>query len=177
MTPLQVVQQACALAHVAELWQRAPNEWQAEARTFLAAGIEPEPLPKGSPPELIQWAADQRRKAVESVKWCSAHFVIAGVKAAQRAARGCSGEARFYAPATAIEVLQHVPREGLYWLCLGERRSWRECLSEACKRNPGAIWRRKGGYAALGERPEQREARRKARPGTLGFQRRGHGRH
>lgn len=138
------------LAIASTLLARQPWQWQAEQAAVLAG------LTRGlaAPPGLEDHVAGLRAQALLDVRRTSARLLCEATAKAQRHAKGQrsdAGDGRFYRPVTEGEVLAQVPVELQWLLCLGPKRRLRAALLDATTLTPG-IWKRKGGWAALGMR-------------------------
>ncbi len=81
-----------------------------------------------------------------------------------RQTKGGTCTRRFYAPVPPDKILFAVPRELVWLLGLGPKRTMVAACKLAAERKPDELWHVKGGYKSLGERPGPRRPPPPARP-------------
>lgn len=140
-----------ALSLGAELLERTPSDWQREAAQALGQGYPPR-MPVALGP-LTSWVAEQRAAALASVEAAADLLLIQACQKAQQAQRQTSSAARFYGSIAHNKIVLAVPREMVWLLGLGPKRTAAAAVKAAARRNPEKLWKAKGGWKSLGERP------------------------
>jgi hypothetical protein len=143
-----------AFAAAAELLERQPWEWQAEAIGVLA-GLTQRPQAK-LPPELASEVARLRADAAEAVLGAAAVLLRDAVRRAQLALKDpLSSHIEYanYGPVNGPAILAQVHPSCAHLLALGPKRKLNRALADAAARLPaGELWRCKQGWRSLGYR-------------------------
>ena len=141
-----------AFVAAAQLLERQPWEWQAEAIATLA-GLTGAPRAK-LPPEIAPLVEAQRKAAQESILNAAATLLRDAVRRAQLALKDpLSNHIEYanYGPVNGPAILAQIHPETAHLLALGPKRKLRKALEEASARLPeGELWRCKQGWRSLG---------------------------
>jgi hypothetical protein len=143
-----------AFAAAAELLERQPWEWQAEAIGVLS-GVVGKPQAKLAP-EVAPFVARQRADAAEAVLGAAAVLLRDAVRRAQLALKDpLSSHVEYanYGPVNGPAILAQVHPETAHLLALGPKRKLNAALKAAAERLPqGELWRCRQGWRSLGYR-------------------------